>query len=57
MARQSRSNTMTFDMMAGRVLQESGRRQIGHTTHAKNSTSLPQKTGLFAPRGNTGPRP
>jgi len=57
MALQSRSDTITFDMMAGRLLQESGRRQIGHATHAKDSTSLPQQTAFFAPRGNAGPRP
>ena len=32
MALQSRSDTITFDLMAGRLLQESGRRQISQVT-------------------------
>ena len=36
MALQSRSHTITFDLMAGRLLQESGRRQINQTTTSGN---------------------
>jgi len=48
MALQSRSDTITFDLMAGRLLQESGRRQISQATQASNSTP---HTAFTAQRG------
>jgi len=46
MALQSRRDTITFDMMAGRLLQESGRRQISHATQMHDGTSLPPHTAF-----------
>ena len=54
MALQSRSDTTTFDMMAGRLLQESGRRQISHATQTHDETNLPPHTALTVHRGSTG---
>ena len=41
MALQSRSNIVTFDMMGGRLLQESARRQVGKVTHNGLESSTP----------------
>jgi len=64
MALQSRSDTITFDMMAGRLLQESGRRHISHisqTPYSRNHspqtafTAQRPPTGVRGGRGRTGP--
>jgi len=47
MALQSRSDTVTFDLMAGRLLQESGRRQISQPTMISNGGRETQNT-VFA---------
>ena len=41
MALQSRSNIVKFDMMAGKLLQESARRQVGKVTHKGQESSTP----------------
>jgi len=54
MALQSRSDTITFDLMAGRLLQESGRRQISQATQAGNSTPhtvFTAQRGMLSNRG------
>lgn len=56
MALQSRSDTITFDMMAGRLLQESGRRQINHATNSTNGAGHSPQTAFTAIRGGMGPR-
>lgn len=48
MALQSRSDTITFDMMAGRLLQESGRRQISQTTTTSNGGRETPQTAFTA---------
>ena len=48
MALQSRSDTITFDLMAGRLLQESGRRQISQTTTACNGGRETPQTAFTA---------
>jgi len=55
MGLQSRSDTITFDMKAGRLLQESGRRQISHATHTHDGTNLPPHTAFTVQRGSRVP--
>ena len=50
MALQSRSDTITFDLMAGRLLQESGRRQINHGTHPNSGGTNTSSTAFTAHR-------
>jgi len=50
MALQSRSDTITFDIMAGRLLQESGRRQINQTTNSVRNRGDTQQTAFTAQR-------
>lgn len=54
MALQSRSDTITFDMMAERLLQESGWRQISHATQTHDETNLPPHTAFSVQLGSTG---
>jgi len=49
MALQSRSDTVTFDMMAGRLLQESGHRHISQVTQS-SQVNKPPTTAFAAPR-------
>ena len=46
MALQSRSDTITFDMMAGRLLQESGRRHISQVSQPPSSSNHHQQTAF-----------
>ena len=60
MALQSRSDIVTFDMMAGRLLQESARRHVGKVTHkGQDSSTLGSHTAFSAnrPSSNTRFRP
>jgi len=50
MAHQSRSNTITFDTMAGGLLQESGRRQIGQSSNAVQEVSSVSQTAFTVQR-------
>ena len=59
MALQSRTDTVTFDIMAGRLLQESDRRQISQTTNSIQGGSNASQTAFTAqpptvPRGQRG---
>jgi len=56
MALQSRSDTITFDMMAGRLLQESGRRHISHISQIPYSSNHSPQTAFTAQRPPTGVR-
>ena len=56
MALQSRSDTITFDMMAGRVLQEAGRRQISQATNIANGGPHTQQTAFTVQRQASGAR-
>lgn len=53
MALQSRSDTITFDMIAGRLLHESGRRQISQTTTTSNGGRETPQTTFTAQRAMT----
>ena len=44
MALQSRADIVTFDMMAGRLLQESARRHVGEVTHKGHANTISQGT-------------
>jgi len=50
MALQSRSDTITFDTMAGRLLQESGRRQMGQSSNAVQAVSSVSQTTITVQR-------
>jgi len=50
MALQSRSDTITFDTMAGRLLQESGRRQIGQSSNAVQGVGSVSQTAFTVQR-------
>lgn len=54
MALQSRSDTITFDLMAGRLLQESGRRQISQGTNPTQGGTSTSSTAFTAHRPVTG---
>jgi len=56
MALQSRSDTITFDMMAGRLLQESGRRHISHISQTLNSSNHSPQMAFTAQQPPTGVR-
>ena len=56
MALQSRSDTITFDLMAGRLLQESGRRQISQATMSANGGRETKTTAFTVQRPTTGTR-
>jgi len=60
MALQSRSDTITFDLMARRLLQESGRRQISQVSQASNNTphtAFTARPGMHSNKGvGSGPR-
>jgi len=56
MALQSRSDTITFDLMAGRLLQESGRRQISQATNTTPGGSNTPQTAFTAQRLAMGSR-
>ena len=56
MALQSRSDTITFDLMAGRLLQESGRRQINQGTNPTQAGTNTSSTAFTAHRPGTGPQ-
>jgi len=55
MALQSRSDIITFDMMAGRLLLESARRHIGQVTHkgSENNNTIGSQTTFSANRPPT----
>ena len=55
MALQSRSDTITFDLMAGRLLQESGRRQISQVTNQAQQGTNTSSTTFTAYRPTGGP--
>jgi len=59
MALQSRSEEITFDVFAGRLLQESARRQVGQAKHQPESGTRVQQTAFTARRfdRNTTPQP
>jgi len=46
-ALQSHSNVVTFDMMAGRLLQESARRHVGQVTHSGPNTTTHESPTAF----------
>lgn len=50
MALQSLSDTITLDMMAGRLLQESGRRHISQVSQTQSGSNNEQLTGFTAQR-------
>ena len=50
MALQSRSDTITFDTMAGRLLQESGRRQISQSSNGVQGVSPVSETAFTVQR-------
>lgn len=56
MALQSRSNTIIFDLMAGRLLQESGRKQISQGTNTTQEGMNTSSTAFTAHRSATGPQ-
>jgi len=56
MALQSRSDTITFDLMAGRLLQECGRRQISQATNTTPGGSNTPQTPFTAERPAMGSR-
>ena len=56
MALQSRSDTITFDMMAGRLLQEAGRRQISQATNTAQGGTHTQQTAFTVQRPSGGAR-
>ena len=61
MALQSRSDLVTFDLMAGRLLQESSRWQIGQVAHAiqgspSPSTAFTVQRAAYVPRNKKGTR-
>jgi len=59
MALQSWSEEITFDVFAGRLLQESARRQVGQVKHQPESGTRVQQTALSARQfdRNTTPQP
>ena len=56
MALQSRADLVTFDIMAGRLLQESARRHVGQVTHKGQENTLGSQTAFTAQRPSTSTR-